>query len=136
MLSRISSSSSMMRTTPFRLDIHGLPNQRQFQSKGRAGARLALDGNSSAMLLHDSIADRQAKSCALPRRLRRKKWIVDFLDVFGIDSRARILHEDLNLGIHRVRHDAQLATFGHCISRVHQQIQKDLLELADRKSVV
>src|SRR5215510_9680512 len=130
MLSQISSSSSMIKTIPFRLDIHGFPNQRQFQPEGRSDPLLAFHRNSPTVLLDDSVADRQAEPRSLPGSLRRKKWIIDLLDIFWADSCAGILHENFDLRIHGVRQDAQLATLGHCISGDHDQIQEYLLQSA------
>src|SRR5262245_8995015 len=128
MLSRISSSSSMIRTSPFRLDIHGFPNQRQFQPEGRSDALPAFHRNSPTVLLHDSITDRQAQPCTFTGSLCRKKWIIDLLYVFRADSCAGILHENFDLRIHRFRQNAKLAAFGHCIARIDDQIQEYLLQ--------
>src|SRR2546430_4671464 len=81
------------------------------------------------MLLYDSVADRQAEPRALACSLRRKEWVVDFLDVFAADAGACVLHDDFNFRVHRVRHDAQFTAFRHCIARIDEEIEENLLEL-------
>src|SRR5262245_17180733 len=127
MLSRISSSSSMMRTTPFRLDIHGFPNQWQFKSERRSEARLAVDRNRPAVFLDDPITDRQAQARAFSRRLCCKERVINLLDVFRTDAHSCVLDDDFNFRTHRFGHDPQLSTFRHRVPRVNKQVQKDLL---------
>src|SRR5438105_2160705 len=88
MLSLISSSSSMTRTTPLRLDIHWFPYQRQLQPEGRSDTGLALHRDVASMLLDNSITDGQSQPRALAGSLRRKEGIVDLLDVFAADTGA------------------------------------------------
>src|SRR5262245_10759621 len=97
MLSRISSSSSMMRTEPLRLDIYGFPNQRKFELERRDLSKLALNGNVPAVLLHDSVADRESQTRSFADGFRREERVIDFLDVLAADTRARILNCDLYL---------------------------------------
>ena len=59
----------MMRTEPFRLDIYGFPNQRQFKLERRSEPEIAFDGNVAAVLLHDSVADRKAQACSFAAAL-------------------------------------------------------------------
>src|SRR5258708_5950616 len=103
MLSLISSSSSMMRTDPLRLDIYSLPEQWQLKLESGPAAKPAIHRNVSTVLLHDSVADREAETCSLADGLGRKERIVDFFDVLAADTGAGVLNRHLNLGIRGFR---------------------------------
>src|SRR4030095_11537218 len=98
MLSRISSSSSMMRTTPFRLDIHWFPYHWKFQPEGCSNPRLTLDRNTAAMLLYDSVTDRKPQTRSLAGGLGCEERVVDSLDVLTADPSASVLHQNLDFG--------------------------------------
>src|SRR5437899_8260558 len=119
----------MMRTVPFRLDIHTFPYQRQFYFKRSSQTLATLYPNLAAVLLQDSVADGQTQSRTLAHSLGREERIVDFLDVFAGYSGAGVLDEDLDLRIDSLRSDPQLTAFSHGIAGIDEQIQENLLKL-------
>ena len=54
---------------------------RQDHGEGAAFTRFAFDGNFTAVILNDTIADRQAEAGAFSRRLGCKKWIEDAFQI-------------------------------------------------------
>src|SRR5262249_50517585 len=128
MLSRISSSSSMMRTTPFRLDIHWFPYHRKFQPEGCSNPGLTFDRNTAAMLLYDSITDRKPQTRSLAGGFGCEERVVNFLDVLAADSNASVLHQNLEFGVQGIRQNPQLASFRHRVSCVDEQVQEHLLQ--------
>src|SRR5947207_3423111 len=105
MLSRISASSSMIRTLPLPLDIHSLSREREIESERRSPSHNAFNRNVSAMFLHDAIADRKPQARALSSGLGGKKRIVDLFDVVAADSRSGIGHYDFNARVHNAGPD-------------------------------
>ena len=59
------------------------------------------------MLLHDSIADGKAQTCAFAGGFRREERIVDLFDIFAADSDAGVLHDDFDLRIDRIGHESR-----------------------------
>src|SRR5579871_122234 len=102
--SRISASSSMMRTDPDGVgwplatprgmttasDMNCLSAQGKVESEGGAGAGLALDTDLARVFLDDSVGDRQAKACPAAlaffgRCFGREERVVDAVDEFRRD---------------------------------------------------
>ena len=69
----------------------GLGNQRQ--ANGEAGATGAVcHGDLTAHVVNDSVACRQAQTCALVGRLGSEKWIEDTVEVLGCHTAGIILN--------------------------------------------
>src|SRR6185436_332988 len=100
MLSRISSSSSMMRTVPLLLDIHrSLSHHRKLQFEGRSLAWFTLDRNIPTVFLHNPVADGQAEPGPFASGLCGEKRIVDLFDVFVADAASGVLQDNFDFGI-------------------------------------
>src|SRR5688572_28675404 len=130
MLSRISASSSIMRTDPLPLDIHNLSRKRKVQAERRSPPDIAFNGNTPAMLLHDSVTYRKSETRPLPGSLCRKEGIVDLLNVFTADASTRIRNHDLNATVHDSSTDVKDTPFGHGIASIEKEVQKYLLQLS------
>ena len=81
------------------------------------------------MFLDDSVGDRQAETGTLADFLGREERIVDSRDVFGADSRSRVLDPDEKLGIARVGTDPEGSSPRHGVLGVQEQVQENLLQL-------
>src|SRR3974390_3716945 len=144
--SRISASSSTMSTEPagdgfpFTLprgmtaasDMDCLPAQGEVESEGRAATGIAFDPNLPGVFLNNAVGHRETESCAsvlafLGGRLGGEERIVDAMNVFGRNAGpgvgAAYTHEVAVGG-----GNVQLATAGHGVFRVEEQIQEYLLE--------
>src|ERR1700730_11832638 len=69
---------------------------RELQLEGSAYAKLTLNVDLTGMLLHDPIADRISQpgpfgGAVLGLGLRRKKWIVDAVEMFPFDAASAVL---------------------------------------------
>src|SRR5437879_13392720 len=96
-----------------------------------AFARRAYDGNRAAVLLDDPICDGQAQSRPFPDLLSGEEGIKDPpLDRRG-NPLSSVGERDLHaLGAERSR-NANCFTWrlGHCVARIRQQVDENLLEL-------
>src|SRR5262249_40792087 len=116
MLSRISSSSSIISTEPFRLDMYSFPNHWQLELEGSSLSDFALYRNISSVLLHDAIADRQAKTCALADCFRGEERIIDLLNMFSTNADAGVSNADFDFRVGRLRQNLQLSTVRHRVA--------------------
>ena len=107
-------------------------NERQVDRQTTLPAAAIPDLNFAAVLLHDSVADAEAKARSLAHRLR---------GVEGIENRLRILHAG-PLSVNSTRSWFPIASganpdfartglFVHRVHRVVQNVQEDLLELVE-----
>src|ERR1051326_4260640 len=107
-LSLISSSSSIMRTEPLRLDIHGFPEGRQFQLERAPVSELALDRYIPPVLLHDAITHRESQTRSLTESFRCEERVINFVNVFAADTGSRVLNRYLDFRINSLGANAQL----------------------------
>src|SRR5271168_85487 len=150
--SRISASSSMMRTTPANVpgipftsvreitaasDIFGLggdslPAQGEIEGEGGPFPGMAFDANLAGMFLDDAVGhgktEPSAASLAFARRsLGGKERIVNALNMLGSNAAPGVgnAHADA-LTIERGH--AQRAAARHGVFRIQEQVQKNLLQ--------
>src|SRR5258708_21078049 len=115
-------------------DINGLPcfYEWEFDMKSGALAGAAAHPNLAGMLLDDSVCNGEPQAgtaclAFLGRVLRRKKWIVNLINMFGSNSCAGVA--DTHLHAQAVRgFDAQCAAvYTHGVFRVQEKVEKYLL---------
>src|SRR5271170_6708710 len=111
--------------------------RQKLQLKGRAHSGFALHMNLACMLLHDPVAHRKPKACALVLAVlrlafRRKEWIVDAVQVFLFDAAARVLnpHKHTPRAIEGSNLQRGVCGSKHRILRVQHKVQNHLLQLA------
>src|SRR5580692_834537 len=149
--SRISASSSMMRTAPampgvpfnseremtaasdiFCLRGDCLPAHGEVQGESGSLARMTLHANLAGMFLDDAVGDGEAQTGAAGlafarRSLGGKERIVDALNVLGSDAASGVGHRYADtLSIERGH--AQCAAARHSVFGVQEQIQEHLLQ--------
>src|SRR5581483_11173498 len=145
--SRIPASSSIIKTEPApevtgsptprceitaASDIDSLPGQGEIKVKRGALPRMAFHANLSGVFLNNSVGDRQpqartpvlalAGSC-----LGGEKGIVNPVDMFLRDPAASIGDNDAD-AIAVGGRDSQSAPRRHRVSRIHEQVQENLLQ--------
>jgi len=103
---------------------------------GEAGAQTGLTRNinGTVVALDDFITQGQAEPCSLAFLLGREERFEYSLEVFFRDSRSRILKTAPNDTVVMFRLHGQYPAAGpflHGLIRVVQQIQEDLLKLAE-----
>ena len=82
------------------------------------------------MFLNDSISDGQAKPRASSELFRRKKWIVNLLQVLLGDANTSINHFDSEGRIRAGSPDQELSAVRHGVFGINEEIEKDLLKFA------
>src|ERR1700733_13860299 len=97
----------------------------ELQLKRSAHAELALDVNLPGVLLHDSVADGQAKtgafgSAVLRLGFGRKERIVDAVEMFFLDAAARVLNADEHTAcaVEGCNLQRCIGSAEHCVLRV------------------
>src|SRR6478735_8434687 len=76
---------------------NGTGGARQYHSDFRKFARLGIDLDRAAMLLHDDVVtDREPKPCALSGGFRREEWIEHLLPDVGRNAGAVVADPDFN----------------------------------------
>jgi len=94
-----------------------------------AGLVVNLDG--AAVLLNDTVCDRQAEARPFASSLGGEEGIVNAVDVFRVDAVPAVDHVDLHPALVLVRRpDFEHAAGAHGVARVDEQVQEDLLQLA------
>src|SRR6187455_3065922 len=86
------------------------------------------------MLLHNAVADRKSETSAFSRDFRRKKGIVDFLDVLTTDAHSGIRDDNLNSSFHNRRANTQHPAFRHRVAAIEEEVQEHLLEFSSVSS--
>src|SRR5580698_10142218 len=149
--SRISASSSMMRTTPAMPDVpftsereitaasdifglggDSLPAQGEIESESGALPGMAFHANFAGMFLDDAVGDRKAETGATwlafaRRSLGGKERIVNALNVLGGNAAPGVGHAHADtLAVDRGY--AQRAAARHGVFRVQEQVQEHLLQ--------
>src|ERR1700690_504654 len=118
---------------------------RKVDFERRAFAGLAVNANASLALRHNSVDRGESETGALPQPLRCEERLEDFRfdivvhsatgvayrqhDVFS-DTRTNVLENIMFVHFSARRFDNDLASTRHRISRIHNQIHKDLFNLA------
>src|SRR5215475_10898963 len=82
----------------------------------------------SRMLFDNSVAHGKPKPRAAPARFRGKKWIENLVDVFPRNPSSRVHNLDLHASVVCRRLDFQHTSRRHCVARIQEEIQEDLLQ--------
>src|SRR5271155_2754122 len=149
--SRISASSSMMRTAPAMPDVpftsdreitavsdifglggDSLPAQREIEGEGGSLPRMAFHANLASMFLDDAVGDGKAQTGAAGlafagRSLGGKERIVNALNVLRGNAAPGVGHAHAD-ALTVERGHAQRATARHGVLRVQEQVQEHLLQ--------
>src|SRR5208282_4532633 len=128
--SRISSSSSTTRIDPLGMD--SFPGYGELQAEGCALARRRAHVHFARVLLDDAVAHRKAESGAPSGGLGCEEWIEDAMDMFRRNARSGVDDFDFDGAIVSRGPDFQHAAARHGVARVHEQVEKHLLETRDR----
>src|SRR5438128_2620869 len=121
----VSSSTSRMRA---RISARlGVALAGELDGERRAGADLARHLDLALVALQDRVHDGEAEAGALAGRLRRVEGVEDVLQVLARDPDAGVadVEPDAVLADQR-RAQHELATLGHRLHGVGDQVQKDL----------
>ena len=89
----------------------------------------AVAGDGAAVLLDDSVRDRQAEPRAFPDILGGEERIVNPRELFGGNARSRVADFDAGSLLAATGDDTQPAPLRHRVARVEEQVQEHLLEL-------
>src|ERR1700730_9571032 len=110
---------------------------RELQLEDSAYAKLTLNVDLTGMLLHDPIADGKSEPGAFVRAilrlgLRRKKWIVDAVEMFPFDPASGVLdsHQHTPGTVEGCNLERCVRGSEHGVLRVQHQVENDLLQLA------
>src|SRR5271157_2875799 len=146
----MAASSSMINTEPSEANsslpaairptavsgIDRLPQHGKFHRERRTSAGPAVHANLPGVFLNDAVGNGKSQpSTTAVASLRRglvlgcEKWIVDAVNMFLRDTRARVGNDDLHV-VAVIGADHQRATRWHGVFRVEKQVQKHLLQLA------
>src|SRR6185437_15617562 len=115
--SRISISSSTTRMDPLRM--HRFPCYGEFQTEGSSLSRDGAHVYFSGLFFDDSIAHREAQSCAAAAGFCGKKRVEDSMQVLRRNASARIGHLDLHRTIVSAGSNFNHAPGRHGIASVH-----------------
>src|SRR6185295_3110005 len=104
------------------------PGDLEVETSAAAGTIVSF--NRACMLLHNTVRHRKPEPGPLARRLGGEERIVDAVKIFGLDAVTGVHYVHARaMFIGRSFHFEHAARF-HCVPRVHEQIQKDLLEFS------
>ncbi len=119
--------------------------RREVQLERRALTWFRVDPDVAAGLAHDAVDRGEPEPGPLPHILGREERLEDVLPGLAIHPDARIAHDELGIRArrdlevsrrgfvverHALRGDGDRAAFGDRISRVDDQVDEDLVELA------
>src|SRR5260221_9522704 len=129
---RLFSSSS---TTRMRLGmVHPEQVGGKTRGEGRAASRGALDGEGTAMQLHEAAREREAEPRALVLGGAGGAYLVEFLEdrgaLFDGDADAGVAHGDDEPAVLDLRAQLDRAARRRELHRVGEEVQHHLLELA------
>ena len=109
--------------------------QRQMHGDGRAQAfARALDPDDAAVQLDEALHDRQPEAepavLARRRRIALPESFEQMRNEFRLDADAGVGDADLDMRVHALEHDLDLAVLRRELDGVRQQIPDDLLKTA------
>src|SRR5215472_2546704 len=116
--------------------IDKLPGRRfhlkpgEFQVEQRAARARIGNLDRAAVFLDDAIGDGEAQARAFARGLGRKERVVNAVEVFGGNAGARIADIHAGAGLLAPRAYGERAAALHGVTRIQEQVQEDLLQLA------
>src|ERR1700693_2968349 len=128
--SRISASSSTTRILALSMD--GFLAYREFEAERSAFARSAADLDGAAVLLHDAVADRKPQARSFAGGLGGEEGVENTVEQLAGDAHAGVGDLDIHGSILCRGADLDHAAVGHGVARVHEQVQKHLLEAVGR----
>src|SRR5581483_3732596 len=105
------------------------PHERKVQTEARPSAAAVRDFYRSAVLLNNPVTHRQAQTRTLARRLGGEERIVDAVQVLRRNAGSRIRLLDFDRRFRRPCLHFQRTARRHGVARVHEKIEKYLLQL-------
>src|SRR6202035_5715207 len=125
-------SPGLCRTITAASDSDSLPGQREIEVEGSAFPMAAFHSNLSRMLLNNAVGHGQTESCTsrlafARRRLGRKEWIVNPVNVLLRNTAARIGDHHPDAVAIRCG-DAERSAIAHRVFGIQEQVQEHLLQ--------
>src|SRR5580658_10091438 len=111
--------------------MDGFPGYGKFQAEGSTFAWSGAYVDFAGVLFNDAVAHRKTQPGAPSGGLGCKEWIENTVEVLGRNPRARVSDFDLNGTVLRSGAHFEQATLRHGVARVHEEIEKDLLQAGD-----